>query len=342
MDFYLRSEKALRQIPGIESIAISDSLPPDADSWHDARGISEMLVGDQATLNTGMTGKAVLRRVTPAYFHVLGIPIVKGRGFTEEERTASGYPIILSQLLASRLFSQNDPIGKEIRFATFKPYLTFDSPTFTVVGVAANVKNAGLAGQDDPEYYSLRRDHSEDWSGHNVLVLETALPTSVLAPWIRAQIARFDATAPIELEPLSQSVRKLADRPRFEAALLSFFASSGLIMAIVGLYGVIAFIAIQRTQEIGVRMALGATRPDILRLIAGEGIRLILLGGALGLVAAFALARLLKGLLFGLKPHDPATYLTVTLLLAVVALAATLIPARSAMKVEPVEALRHE
>jgi ABC-type antimicrobial peptide transport system permease subunit len=113
-------------------------------------------------------------------------------------------------------------------------------------------------------------------------------------------------------------------------------------MAIVGLYGVIAFIAIQRTQEIGVRMALGATRPDILRLIAGEGIRLILLGGALGLVAAFALARLLKGLLFGLKPHDPATYLTVTLLLAVVALAATLIPARSAMKVEPVEALRHE
>jgi ABC-type antimicrobial peptide transport system permease subunit len=141
---------------------------------------------------------------------------------------------------------------------------------------------------------------------------------------------------------LNDQVSKLADRPRFETALLGFFAFCGLLMAVIGLYGVIAFMAAQRTQEIGVRMALGATRLDILRLIAGEGIRLIVLGGVLGLGAALAAAQLLKSLLYNVGTHDPATYAAVALLLAVVALAATLIPARAAMRVEPVEALRCE
>jgi putative ABC transport system permease protein len=119
-----------------------------------------------------------------------------------------------------------------------------------------------------------------------------------LAPWVRAQIAQIDPTVPVEVETLSESVSKLADRPRFETALLGFFAFCGLLMAVIGLYGVIAFVATQRTQEIGVRMALGATRLDILRLIAGEGVRLIVLGGVLGLGAALATAQLLKSLLF--------------------------------------------
>jgi ABC-type antimicrobial peptide transport system permease subunit len=159
---------------------------------------------------------------------------------------------------------------------------------------------------------------------------------------MRAQIAQIDPTLPIEVETLSESVNKLADRPRFETALLGFFAFCGLLMAVIGLYGVIAFVAAQRTQEIGVRMALGATRLDILRLIAGEGVRLIVLGGVLGLGAALATAQLLKSLLFNVGPHDPVTYTAVTLLLALVALAATLIPARAAMKIEPVVALRYE
>jgi ABC-type antimicrobial peptide transport system permease subunit len=137
-------------------------------------------------------------------------------------------------------------------------------------------------------------------------------------------------------------VNKLADRPRFETALLGFFALCGLAMAVIGLYGVIAFVAAQRTQEIGVRMALGATRLDILRLIAGEGVRLIVLGGVVGLAAALATAQLLKSLLFNVGPYDPAIYAAVAVLLALVALTATLIPARTAMKVEPVEALRYE
>ncbi len=141
---------------------------------------------------------------------------------------------------------------------------------------------------------------------------------------------------------MSQEVSKLADRPRFETALLSFFAFCGLVMAVIGLYGVIAFVAAQRTQEIGVRMALGATRLDILRLIAGEGMRLIVLGGVLGGGAALATAQLLKSLLFNVGPRDPASYAAVAVLLGLVALAATLIPASAATKVEPVVALRYE
>jgi ABC-type antimicrobial peptide transport system permease subunit len=211
-----------------------------------------------------------------------------------------------------------------------------------VVGVAADVKNAGLAGQDDPEYYRLRRDNGDDWNPHAVILLETSLPASVVAPWVRAQIAQIDSMAPAEIDTLAETVNRLADRPRFETVLLGFFALCGLLMAVIGLYGVIAYVAAQRTQEIGVRMALGATRVDILRLIAGEGVRLIVLGGVLGLGAALAAAQMLKSLLFHVGAHDPVSFLAVTLLLAIVALAATVIPARAAMKTDPMQALRTE
>jgi ABC-type antimicrobial peptide transport system permease subunit len=134
----------------------------------------------------------------------------------------------------------------------------------------------------------------------------------------------------------------MADRPRFETALLGFFALCGLLMAVIGLYGVIAFVATQRTHEIGIRMALGATRLDVLRLITSDGVRLIVLGGLIGLGAALGTAQLLKGLLFNVAPRDPLAYVAVALLLALVALGATLIPARRAASVDPIEALRTE
>jgi ABC-type lipoprotein release transport system permease subunit len=217
-----------------------------------------------------------------------------------------------------------------------------NGPWYTVQGVADNVKNAGLSGAEEPEFYRLRRSIADDWDRWNVMVLKTELSPAATSPWVRAQIAQIDPTVPVEIETMTDSVSKLADRPRFETALLGFFACCGLLMAVIGLYGVIAFVAAQRTQEIGVRIALGATRVDILRLIVGEGARLILLGGVLGLGAALAAAQGLKSLLFNVGPHDPATYAAVALLLALVALAATLIPARAAMKVEPVVALRYE
>jgi putative ABC transport system permease protein len=342
MNFYLRAEEALRRLPGVNAVGMSDSLPPDNNSWHSGTRIADIFVAGKPATPAGTGGTVVIRAVTPEYFRILRVPVVEGRGFTEEERRLSDHPIILSRMLAAKLFADENPIGKHIQQATYNPYITLSGPVYRVVGVAADVKNAGLAGQDDPEYYTLRRDNAEDWSDHAVILLETSLPVSVVAPWVRAQIAQIDPTAPAELDTLAQSVNKLADRPRFETALLGFFALCGLLMAVIGLYGVIAYVAAQRTQEIGVRMALGATRIDILRLIAGEGVRLILLGGILGLGAALVAAQLMKSLLFHVGTHDPLSFIAVTLMLAVVALVATLIPARAAMKTDPMTALRTE
>jgi predicted permease len=342
LDFFLRAEAALQRLPGVTAVGMSDSLPPDGNSWHNGVRYAEIIVAGKPPTPAGIGGTVVARSVTPGYFRVLQIPILQGRGFAEEERAGSSDYMILSKLLAARLFPDGDAIGQHIQIPTYRPYYALDGPVYTVVGVAGNVQNAGLSGQDEPEYYTLRRNHAEIWNGHCTLLLETALPTSVIAPWVRSQIAQLDPLAPVEIEPLDQTVSKLADRPRFETALLGFFAFCGLLMAVIGLYGVTAFMAAQRTQEIGVRMALGATRWDILRLIASDGIRLIVLGGIPGLAAAVIAAELLKSLLYNVGPHDPAIYAAVALLLALVALAATLIPARAAMRVEPVVALRCE
>jgi predicted permease len=321
MEFFRQAEAALRRLPGVSAVGMSDTLPPG--ELHGEQIYSVMAIAGKPRQAGGTGGKG------------LNIPILRGQGFTEEERTQSQRFLILSQLLAARMFGKENPIGKQVQPVPGGPW-------YTVLGVAANVKNAGLAGADEPEFYRLRRTFAEDWNPWAVMVLKTSLSPEAAAPWVRAQIAGIDPTVPVETETLTQSVSKLADRPRFETALLGFFAFCGLLMAVIGLYGVIAFLAAQRTQEIGVRMALGATRLDILRLIAGEGARLIVLGGALGLAAALAAAQLLKSLLYNVGPHDPAMYAAATLLLALVALAATLIPARAAMRVEPVAALRYE
>jgi putative ABC transport system permease protein len=217
-------------------------------------------------------------------------------------------------------------------------------PWFTVLGVAANAKNSGLAEEDAPEYYQLWRSDAADWQQPHsaVLLVETALAPRALGPWIRTQIGAIDGTVPVDVETLNDRIGRLADRPRFETALLSFFALTGLAMAVIGLYGVMAYRAVQRTQEIGVRMALGARRVDILRLILAEGGRLIVAGTSIGLVAALALSRLLKSMLFSIGAHDPLSFAGVTITLATVALLATLLPARRAASVEPSAALRTE
>jgi predicted permease len=339
-DFYLRAEAALRQIPGVTAVGMSDSLPPDG--WHDGCRYADLEVAGKPPAPAGTGGSVVWRSVTPDYFRVLQIPIVEGPGFTQEERGSKEGFVIVSKELAARMFPDSNAIGQHIEHSVFNPY-RMPGPVYTVAGVAANVKNGGLTGQDDPEIYELRSNlHPEAWSQHQFFLLETSLPASVVGPWVRQRVAQLDPIAPVEMDTISQQVSKLADRPRFEMALLGFFAGCGLLMAVIGLYGVVSFVATQRTQEIGVRMALGATRFDILRLIAGEGVGLIMLGGVVGLGGALAGAQLLRSLLYNVGPHDPALFAAASLLLLVVAIAATLIPARAATKVEPVVALRYE
>jgi putative ABC transport system permease protein len=333
MEFFQRAETALRRLPGVTAAGVNDTLPPGGT--HHDQIYSVIAIPGKPRSKSGTGGMVTWRWVTPDYFPTLDVPIIRGRGFTEEQRTLNEHFIILSSLLASRLFANEDPVGQRVQ-------LDPDGPLYVVVGVAANVKNAGLAAESDPEYYRLRRNVPEDWESWAAIVLKTTLSPAATAPWVRSQIERIDPTVPVEIETLNERVSHLADRPRFETALLGFFAVSGLLMAIIGLYGVISFIAIQRTQEIGVRMALGARRIDILRLIAWEGVRLTLLGGVAGLSVALAVSHLLRSVLYSVGPYDSSIFLTVTLLLTVVALAATLIPALAAMKVEPLVALRYE
>ncbi len=333
MEFYLAAEAALRRLPGVSAVGMSNWLPP-ADT-HESQIFANLQVEGKPHFADGTGGMVTWRWVTPDYFKALEIPIVRGQAFSEEERTSSEHFMIVSTLLAAQLFGDADPIGQHIKPSPTDSY-------YTVIGVAANVKNKGLTGADEPEFYLLRRSIAEEWRAWNALVVKTSLAPAAVAPWMRTQIAQIDPTLPVEVETLNESVSKLADQPRFETALLGFFALCGLLMAVIGLYGVIAFVAAQRTQEIGVRMALGASRGNILRLIAGEGARLIAVGGAVGLIAALGASRLLKSLLYQVGPYDPWTYIGAMALLVLVALAAALIPARTAMRVEPVVALRYE
>jgi predicted permease len=334
MEFYLGLESALRRLPGIRAVGISDSIPPGG--WESGFRFANLQVEGKPRIapGTGETGTG--RRVTPDYFRALNIPIFEGRNFTDQERNGTQPEVILSRLLAARLFPGEDPIGKRFQNPD-------GSPGSVIVGVADNVKNGGLTEQGLPEMYSLWRNVDRDWSGNRVILLvDSVLPPAEIEPWVRSSIVSLDRTVPVDMEPLSRTVSTLADRPRFETALLAFFAFIGLTLAVIGLYGLLAFVTTQRTQEIGVRMALGATRLNILRLIAQDGLRMVLVGGALGLAAALATSRMLKSLLFQVGAYDPFTFIAVPLLLCLVALVAIVIPARAGMKVEPAVALRNE
>jgi putative ABC transport system permease protein len=336
MEFYQQAELALRRLPGVAAVGLSDKLPPNVPAFE----LSGRMAVAGGPPPTGGGGLVAWRWATPDYFRALNIPIIQGQNFTEEQRNSNGHFMILSKSLANRLFPGKNAIGQSI-----KP--DKDDPWYLVVGVAGNVKNSGLASPNKPEYYRLRRNFIADWEPeldglHTVITVETAIPPASVVPWVRSQIAQLAPTAPVDIATVHQEMSKLAAQPRFETVLLGSFAFTGLLMAVLGLYGVTSFVATQRTQEIGVRMALGASRFNILRLILWEGARLIALGGVVGLVAALALSRVLRSLLFRISPYDPMSFIGVVLLLTLVALIATLVPARSAMKVDPVVALRHE
>lgn len=338
MQFYRQAEAALRRLPGVTVVALSDSLPPDG--WHNGSWSGEIIVAGRPKPTDGAGYPVVWRWVTPDYFHALDIPIIQGHGFNEGERNSNEQFLILSKLLADRLFPAGNAIGQQIKLGT-------DNTWSVVAGVAGNVKNSGLANPAKPEYYRLRRNFAEDWDPsrygiHSVISLETALPSAAVAPWVRSQIATIDPTAPVDITTLNQQVSKLAARPRFETTLLAFFAFTGLIMAVIGLYGVISFLVARRTQEIGIRMALGAQRGAILRMVLRDAGLLVVIGMIIGIAAALVTAQLLRSLLFHVTPRDPFTLVTTCAVLLLTALFAAWWPARRAASVDPMQALRAE
>jgi len=280
------------------------------------------------------------RYVTPGYFAAFGIGMLRGRAFRDEDRTASGQTVILSESLARRLFPNGDAVGG---------HLLVDGGA-TVVGIAADVRNGGPLRPADPEYYMVRRrmpdpvfrNQSPPGWRHGFVAVRTPVNTRLMADWIKKELATLGPELPVSIATMHERVGKLAERPRFNAFLLALFAGIGVLLAMIGLYGVMAFLVGQRTQEIGVRMALGATPGAITRLVLSRAVRWTLAGVALGLIGSLFATRMLRTLLFDVPERDPWTYGAVLPLLVMVALAAAWIPSRRAARVHPMTALRHD
>jgi predicted permease len=335
MAFFRRLQAQVRNGPGVRMFAMSDSIPPGG--WHHEH-IRASIVVNGVRFTNGTGGLVAWRWATPVYFRIIGIPLLRGSGFTTEQQDSTEHFIVLSQAIAAQLFPAQDPIGQHLQVAGGGP----QDPQYTVVGVVADAKNGGLTGADEPEYYRLRRNRADDWNNSSILIFNTALPAQTMTTWVRSQVAALDPTVPVEIENVSERVHKLADQPLFETTLVGFFASIGLVMAMVGLYGVLAFLAARRAQEIGLRMALGATRTDILQLMLRSGMRMVLPGVGLGLLAGLGASRVLGSILFNVGAHDPATFGVAVVLLLSVAIAATLGPAVRSARLDPIAALHEE
>jgi predicted permease len=332
--FFNQLETRLKQMPGVTSLALSDSLPPSGG--REATFLSSLEIPGHTKFSAGTGGMIGYRYVTPAYFPALGVPIVRGRGFREEDRSPAEKPVILSEALANKLFSNGeDPVGKSFRFGSQNDWRT-------VVGIAGDVKNHGLAVPADPEFYIPWKNESAGYfrSGH--LIVQSAINPEAIAKWIRTETAAIDPTVPVMIEGMKTRVGKLAQRPRFTAVLLSLFAGMGVLLAGIGIYGVVGFLVAQQTREIGIRIALGATPGSVLRMVLSNMVRWTIGGATLGILGAWLCSRLLESLLFEVRAHDPVLLGAALLVLLAVAFLAAWIPARRAMHVDPMVALRYE
>ena len=281
------------------------------------------------------------RYVTPGYFASLGIPMVRGRAFTEEDRAPGASTMILSQTFAQRLFPNRNAVGQRIKTNEWA----------TVVGVAADVKNLGPMQPSEPEYYILRRHVPDEnsriqepptgWRQAKVAI-RTSVNPNVMAGWIKREFAALDAALPVTIGSMQRRVGRLVDRPRFNALLLTLFAGMGVLLAAIGLYGVMAFLVAQRTAEIGVRMALGATPGAITKLVLSRAAAWTLVGVLVGLAGSLFATRALGSMLFEVEARDPWTFLVVLPVLLLIALGAAWIPTLRASRVDPMTALRHE
>ena len=341
--FFDRLENRLSALPGVTDVVLSDSLPP-AGAEHSTPFFVLHPEG-RPPFEKGTGGIVAWRAVTPGYFGMLGIPIVEGRSFVASDRSSRENVIILSKKLAGRLFPAENPVGRRVE-------LEFTPPPglwFEVVGVAGNVKNAGLFREADPEYYLVRKNAPDlglprfpGLQRHAFFLVRSPLAGNGVERMVRGGITSMDPTLPAQISTLAARVDRLRTQPRFDAILTGLFAMLGLLLAGVGLFGLVSYSVARRTNEIGIRMALGAEKRHVLRMVVGQGLKLALIGVGIGIAGALALTRFLASLLYGVKPTDPLTFIAVSLILIAVALLACYIPARRAAKVDPMVALRHE
>ena len=330
--FYEEVLRRVAAVPGVRGAALTSNLPLAGDG-----GTGTPQVVGRQTPASDLT-EAHLRTVSANYFEVLGIPLVRGRAFGERDDVKAPPVLLVNQTYAERVFPGEDPVGRR---ATFK--FTGDMQ-FEIVGVVGDEKVTSLDARTTPVVYFHSRQDSYFDSAALVARTDAADPLA-LASAVRDEVRALDPEVPVfAVQTLEQMVAgsRAAFMRRYPAYLTGVFACVALLLALVGIYGVVSYSVAQRTHELAVRVALGARTRDVLRLVLGHGLLLALVGIALGALGALALTRLISGLLFGVSAADPGVYLVVALLLAAVALLACLVPARRATKVDPMVALRYE
>lgn len=327
-EFFSQVLRRVESLPGVRSAAIADSLPLSPYQMFLMMPLNRLL--PRAALSSSTRVMMSRLTVSPGYFYTLGIPVLKGRAFTDHDDEKALKVAVVNEALVRHLWPGEDPIGKKL-------------PLFgdlTVVGVVGNTRHEGLSQETQAEIYVPYLQSPED--SMQLAVRTTAEPDSIVSA-LRAQVRDVDPDQPLYHVAMLQQVLENSLAPRrLNVLLLGIFAAIALAVATVGIYGVMSFSVAQRTHEIGIRMALGAERRNVLGLVVRQSLRLTLLGVAIGIAGALALTRFLASWLFGVKPTDPLTFVAVSLILIVVALAACYIPARRAAKVDPMVALRHE
>jgi putative ABC transport system permease protein len=331
IEFFSQLLERVRAIPGVQSAGTNTGLPLAGNNWGRSltvEGFPVLSVGEAPAINHCV--------ISPNYFSAMGITILKGRDFDERDSREATKVTIIDERLAREYWPEEDPIGKRIRFGPPED----NEPWHTIVGVVGEVKHQRL---DASTRESVYLPFAQIPIGGSSLAIRTSGRPRNLIAAVRAQVRELDPDIPLtRVMPMTEVVARSVWQPRLYAALFGVFAAVALILATVGIYGVMSYAVTQRTREIGLRMALGAQKQDVLKLVVGHGVVITAIGVGVGLVAAVGLTRLMSSLLFGVSTTDPITFAAVSMLLAGVALAACFVPARRAAKVDPMVALRYE
>jgi putative ABC transport system permease protein len=328
LNFHRQVMERIQEVPGVQSVSLVRGLP------FSGNGVTVPIVlPDRELPARGMEPQVMFNTAMPNYFETIGIPFIKGRLFGPQDQINTPPVLIINQTMARRFWPDQDPIGKQIKFAE-------DSSTASIIGVVGDAKHYLIEEESRPQAYV---PYSQQPGYFATVVIRTTVEPLALTESVRQALWKVDADQPMwKIRTVEWLVnRSVADR-KFLMALMVIFASLALVLTMIGLYGVISYLVNQRTQEIGIRMALGAQMGDILRMVLKQGMVLVLIGVALGLGSAWLMTRLMSRLLFQVSATDPLTFGSIALLLMVVALLACYVPARRATKVDPLVALRYE
>lgn len=334
-------------VPGVESAGVAGALPI-ADPGGFPDGLFLILNGHAAPTNfdewgrmaqnVKQTGSADRAVASEGFFHATGIPLIEGRLFGPQDGPDRPNVALISQSLAHEKWPDRNPVGQTIDFSNMDGILK----PLTIVGVVGDIRVEGLDRPFTPMVYVDYRQRGLGANSAPAIILRTTLPAGAVIPSVRAIFHDLDPTIAVEFSTFAEALGGWMAEKLFLLLLAGVFAAAALALAAVGLYGLVSYSVARRTQEIGVRIALGAQRGDVLRLVLGEGARMAAMGVGIGVVASLAVARLISSLLFGIRAVDPLTFVGVALLLCFVALLASYIPARRAMRLDPTDALRYE